>query len=106
MEPISTQLCHLYSLKDKLSVILEWETGPLGCKAVARKYVPRAAESAERLGDWEKKREYVISKAAEIKDVTSKHHFLLKISAHEGRKPETDMAELECVKGMHGDIWN
>jgi uncharacterized protein YjcR len=83
----------LYSLKDKLSIILKWETGALSCKAVARKYRVQPCQ----LRDWKKKRGGILEKASAIKDIASKHQFLSKMSVHEGRKPVTEIAELERV---------
>jgi hypothetical protein len=57
-----------------------------------------------QLNDLKKKRKVIIPEAVAIKNVTSKHLFLLKISALEGRNPERNMAELERVKGVYDDI--
>jgi hypothetical protein len=90
----------LYSLKDKLSILLEWETGALSCKGVDRNYRVQPCQ----LRDWKKNRDGILYKAASIKEITSKHHFLSKMSIHEGRKPATEMAELERVKQVYDDL--
>jgi predicted O-linked N-acetylglucosamine transferase (SPINDLY family) len=97
---INNNIRRFYSLKDKLSILLEWETGALSCKAVAMKYRVQPCQ----LRDWKKNREGILEKAAEIKDITSKHQFISKISIHEGRKPATEMAELKRVKEVYDDI--
>jgi transposase-like protein len=53
MTPTPANIRRLYSLKDKLSILLEWETGALNCKAVARKYRVQPCQ----LREWKKKRE-------------------------------------------------
>jgi hypothetical protein len=90
----------LYSLKDKLSILLEWETGALSCKAVSRKCRVQSCQ----LREWKKNREGILDKAAAIKDITSNHQFLLKMSVHEGRKSATEMTELERVKQVYNDL--
>jgi transposase-like protein len=100
MVPKPTNIHRIYSLKDKLSILLEWETGALSCKAVARKYHVHPCQ----MRGWKKNREGILEKAASIKDITSKHHFFLKMSMHEGRKPATEMAELERVKAVYDDL--
>jgi hypothetical protein len=44
--------------KHKLSILLEWETGALSCKAVARKYPVQPCQ----LREWKKKREGILEK--------------------------------------------
>jgi hypothetical protein len=61
---------------------------------------------SHQMMDWKKKREDILEKEAEMKYVTSKHQFLLKMSCHEGRKTETAIAELKCAKGVYEDISN
>jgi transposase-like protein len=100
MAPKPANIHRFYSLKDKLSILLEWETGALSFKAVARKYRVQPCQ----LRDWKKNREGILDKSAEIKDITSKHQFISKISIHEGRKPATEMAELKLVKEVYDDI--
>jgi transposase-like protein len=100
MTPKPANIHRLYSLKDKLSILLEWETGALSCKAVARKYRVQPCQ----LRYWKKKREGILEKAAAIKETTSKNQFLLKMSIHEGRKPATEMAELERVKQVYDNL--
>jgi transposase-like protein len=100
MAPKPANIRGLYSLKDKLSILLEWETGALSYKAVARKYRVQPCQ----LRDWKKNREGILEKAAAINDVTSKHHFLSKMSMHEGRNPATEMAELERAKEVYDDL--
>jgi hypothetical protein len=67
---------------------------------VARKYRVHPCQ----LRDWKKKIEGILEKASEIKDITSKHQFLSKMSIHEGRKPATEMAELERAKQVCDDL--
>jgi transposase-like protein len=100
MAPKPENIHRLYSSKDKLSILLEWETGALSCKAVARKYRVQPCQ----LRDWKKNREGILEKAAAIKEITSKHQFISKISIHEGRKPSTEMAELERLKQVYYDL--
>jgi hypothetical protein len=57
-----------------------------------------------QLRDWKKKREGILEKAAAIKDIKSKHQFLSKMSIHEGRKPTTEMVELERVREVYDDL--
>jgi uncharacterized protein YjcR len=56
MAPKPANIHRLCSLKDKLSKLLEWETGDLSCKAVARKYGVKPCQ----LRDWKKNREGII----------------------------------------------
>jgi hypothetical protein len=100
MAPTSEKLRHLYSLKDKLYIILEWETCSLGCKGVDSKYRMHPCQ----LREWKKKIEGILEKASAIKDVTLKHTFLSKMSCHEGWKPETDIMDLERVREVYDDI--
>jgi hypothetical protein len=67
---------------------------------VARKYRVQPYQ----LRDWNKNREGILEKAAAIKDITSKHQFLSKMSIREGRKPVTELAELEWVKEVYDDL--
>jgi transposase-like protein len=96
----TANLRRLYSLKNKLSIILEWETGSVGCNAVARKYHMQPFQ----MRDWKKKREGKLENAAAIKDVTSKHQFLSKMSCHERHKSETAIAELERMMDVYDDL--
>jgi transposase-like protein len=57
-----------YTIKQKLDIVSEWETGPSGCKAIARKYELKPGQ----LLRWKKSREDVMAKAASIKDHTGK----------------------------------
>jgi transposase-like protein len=100
MAPKPANIRRLYGLKDKLSILLEWETGDLSCKAVARKYRVKPYQ----LRDWKKNRAGILEKAEAFKDITLKHQFLSKMSIQEGRKPSTEMAELERVKEVYDDL--
>jgi hypothetical protein len=51
MTPKPENIRRLYSLKDKLSILLEWETGALSCKAVTRKAIPAEGLEEEERGD-------------------------------------------------------
>jgi hypothetical protein len=67
---------------------------------VARKYRVQPFQ----MRDWKMNREGILEKAASIKDITSKHQFLSKMSMHEVRKQATKMAELERVKEVYDDV--
>jgi hypothetical protein len=53
---------------------------------------------------WKKKREVILEKEAAIKDITSKHQLLSKMSIHEGRKPATEMVEFERFNQVYDDL--
>jgi hypothetical protein len=66
MAPKPANIHRLCSLKNKLSILLEWETGALSFNAVTRKYCVHTCQ----LRDWKKKRDGILEKAASIKDIT------------------------------------
>jgi DNA-binding response OmpR family regulator len=81
-----------YSIKKKLDIVSEWETGSSGgCKAIARKYELQSGQ----LRRWKKRREYVLAKA-EV--------FLSKKTIHQGRRPLTLTDELERIKTLYYDL--
>jgi hypothetical protein len=90
-----------YSIKQKLDIVSEWETGSSGgCKAIARKYELQPGQ----LWRWKKSREDVLAKAASIKDHTCRQYFLSKKTIHQGRRPLTLTDELDHIKTLYNDL--
>jgi transposase-like protein len=89
-----------YSIKQKLDIVSEWETGSSGCKAIARKYELHPGQ----LRRWKKSREYVMAKAASIKDHTYIHHFLSKKIIHQGQRPLTLTNELDRINKLYDEL--
>jgi hypothetical protein len=90
-----------YSIKQKLDIVSEWETGPSGgCKAIVRKYELRPGQ----LRRWKKSREDVLVKAASIKYHTCRQYFLSKKTIHQGRRPLTLTDELDRIKTLYDDL--
>jgi hypothetical protein len=89
-----------YSIKQKLDIVSEWETGPSGCKAIARKYELQPGQ----LRRWKKIREYVMVKAASIKDHSCRQYFLSRKTIHQGQRPLTLTDELDWIKKLYDDL--
>jgi transposase-like protein len=91
-----------YSIKQKLDIVFEWETGSSGCKAIARKYELQPGQ----LRRWKKSREDVTgkAKAASIKDHTCRQYLLNKKKIHQGRRPLTLTDEIDHIKKLYDDL--
>jgi transposase-like protein len=89
-----------YSIKQKLDIVSEWETGPSCCKAIARKYELQPGQ----LWRWKKSRKDVMAKAASIKDHTGRQYFLSRKTIHQGRRPLTLTDELDQIKKLYDDL--
>jgi hypothetical protein len=90
-----------YSIKQKLVIVSEWETGSSGgCKAIARKYELHPGQ----LQRWKKSREDVLAKAASFKDHTCRQYFLSKKKIHQGWRPLTLTDELDQIKTLYDNL--
>jgi hypothetical protein len=90
-----------YSIKQKLDIVVEWETGSSGgFKAITRKYELQPGQ----LRMWKKSREDVMTKAVSIKDHTCRKYFLSKKTIHQGRRPLTLTDELDQIKTLYDDL--
>jgi hypothetical protein len=100
MAPQAKQLRRFYTMKDKLSILMELEMGTKSCKAVARQYMVQPCQ----LRGWMKKKQGIMAQVASIDDCYLKNQYLMKKTLHLGRTPLTTQADLERSKTVFDDL--